>query len=102
MIGQKEIIEAIEANDLRLEDDDERIILGYYSELVVVLYDKKYKMAAVWNDGQDESTRIGFKVDNEMIEPVKTKIANLIRLIKKKELKERKREIVSACEGFEV
>jgi hypothetical protein len=101
MISKKEMIETIEANGLRLEGD-ERIILGYYSELVVVLYDTKYKMAAVWNDGQDESTRIGFNVDYGMIEPVKTKIASLMRLIKKTELSERKMEIVSACEGFEI
>jgi hypothetical protein len=98
---KKEMIETIEANGLRL-DDYKRTILGYYNGLCVVFYDKITKLASVWNDGQDESTYIGFNVDNEMIEQVKTNIASLIRLIKKKELSERKMEIVSACEGFEV
>ena len=101
MISKKEMIETIEANDLRL-NEDERTILGFYGELCMVFYDKSTKLAAVWNDGQDESTHIGFNVDYGMIEPVKIKIASLRRLIKKKELSERKMEIVSACEGFEV
>ena len=101
MISQKEMIETIKANDLKLEDD-RTTILGYYGGVYVVFYDKIGKMASVWNDGQDESTRIGFNVDYRMIEPVKTKIAELIRLIKKKELREKKSEIVSVCEGFEV
>ena len=101
MISQKEIIEAIEANGLRLEDD-EGTILGFYGGLCAVFYDKTSKTASVWNDGHDEYSYIGFNVDNEMIEQVKTKIAGLIRLKKKTELLERKMEIVSACEGYEV
>ena len=101
MISQKEIIETIEYYGLRWEKD-RTTILGFYGILCVVFYNKTNKMASVWNDGQDESTNIGFNVNHKMIEPVKTKIANFIRLIKKKELSERKMEIVSACEGFEV
>lgn len=100
MISQKEMIEAIEANDLRL-DEDSTTILGYYGGLCAVFYDKTSKTASVWNDGEAIDAFTGF-VDHRKIEPVKTKIANLIRLIKKKQLSERKMEIVSACEGFEV
>ena len=101
MISQKEMIETIEANGLRL-DEDSTTILGYYECLCVVFYDKINKTAAVWHDGEAIDAFTGFNVDYGMIEPVKTKIASLIRLIKKKELSERKMEIVSACEGFEV
>lgn len=101
MISQKEMIKVIEANGLRLEDD-ERTILGFYGGLCAVFYDRTSKTASVWNDGQDEYPYIGFNVDYGMIEQVKTKIANLIRLIKKTKLRKKKSEIVSACEGFEV
>ena len=101
MISKKEMIEVMEANDLRLREDN-TTISGYYGCLCVVFYDKINKTAAVLHDGKAVDAYIGFNVDHGMIEPVKTKITNLIRLIKKKELSERKMEIVSACEGFEV
>ena len=101
MISKKELTETLESNGSRM-DEDRTTILGYYGCLCVVVYNKTNRLASVWNDGQDESTNIGFKVNHKTIEPVKTKIADLIRLIKKKELSERKMEIVSACEGFEV